>query len=521
MSKLMTILCSVFLVTFAGLLYTGLVRGQPDVRVTELKKQESATQAFELSPERGRFAHVVALAETGQYALSQELADFVYPDVGWHKGRFYSFFAPGMSYMAVPFYLLGKPYGLAQVATFGFVAFISLCSLLLLFLIARQVFRLPRWSALLAALVFGFGSTALSYSLTLYQHHITVFCLLLIFYAAWRFRQSTTGGVLWASLVGLAYGLAVTVDYPNAVLLFPGVLYCGLGAISYSTADAQVKIRVRAIILASLVLFLSVTALHGYHNFREFGSWKALSSSVVDYKVIKEQHLESLPVPDIEKAVAARQERKSNVANFFSETHLPNSFGTLIFSVDRGLLFYGPIFILGLLGLAWALRRVTPEIMVLGASLAVNVFLYSSWGDPWGGWAYGTRYLIPSMAILSLFVAYLLAVGPRAWVWRLLSIPLFTYSAAVAMLGALTTNAVPPRVEADYLHSHYNYLHNLTFFFNGSSGSYFFNEYASRYVSLQNYGFILFTMVLVVYVALVSYGHIFSRKAYAHAQHTN
>lgn len=517
MSKVLTTICIVFLVAFAAVFYGALIRGQVDVPVVELKKQESATQAFELSPERGRFAHVVALAESKQYALSQELADFVYPDVGWHKGRFYSFFAPGMSYMAVPFYMLGKPYGLAQVATFGFVAFASVCSLLLLFVIARQIFRLPRWSALLSAVIFGFGSTALSYSLTLYQHHITVLCLLLGFYAAWRFRKSGTWtSAVWAAVVGLAYGVAVTVDYPNAVLLLPVVVYCCLGAVSILRVGEKVQVRVRFAVLASLLFFALVTGLHGYHNYREFGSWKALSSSVIDYRYIKDKKLEQLSVAEIEKAVSTRQEQKSNVANFFSESNLPNSFGTLLFSTDRGLLFYGPIFILGLLGLLWALRKISPETAALCGTVVVNIFLYSSWGDPWGGWAYGTRYLIPSMAVLALYAAYFLEHAPRAWIWRALSMPLFAYSAAVAILGALTTNAVPPRVEADYLHSGYNYMHNLIFFFNGNSGSYVYNEYFRPILSLQDYAFILYGSVLVLYIGIITFGPWVNRKNNAH-----
>lgn len=518
MKKVLTACAIIFLILFSAVVYGSLVRGRSgEVRVEELKKLEAATQAFELSPERGRFAHVVALAEQKTYDLNQELADFVYPDVGWYKGKFYSFFAPGMSYMAVPFYLLGKEYGLAQVATFGFVGFVSMCSLVLLFCIARQIFKLPRWAALLASVVFGFGSTALSYSITLYQHHVTVLCLLLIFYAAWRFRQSRKFGFVWAGVVGLVYALAITVDYPNAVLLLPVVVYACLGAVSIEKLGERIRVGVRFSILSSLLFFILVTGLHGYHNYKEFGSWKSLSSSVIDYKLIKEKKLEQLPIQEIEQAVAEKQERKSNVVNFFSETNLPNSFGTLLFSMDRGLLFYGPIFLLGFLGLILALRVLTPEIGTLASVLLVNIFLYSSWGDPWGGWSYGTRYLIPSMAILALFLARFLHIVKWPWFWRILSLPLFAYSAGVAVLGALTTNAVPPRVEADYLRSHYNYLHNLIFFNNGSSGSFFFNEYAERYVSLQDYGYILLGAVLMLYGLLVLVGPLLNKKTHVNS----
>ena len=59
---------------------------------------DQPTGALELSPERGRYVHVYALAEYGTYDLTRELADVAYPDVGFSSdGRFYSFFAPGVA----------------------------------------------------------------------------------------------------------------------------------------------------------------------------------------------------------------------------------------------------------------------------------------------------------------------------------------------------------------------------------------------------------------------------------------
>src|SRR3990167_3445406 len=69
---------------------------------------DSATGAFELSPERGRYVHVVVLAERGTYDLTREWADIAAPDVGQFNGKFYSYFAPGVPYLAYPFYKIGE-----------------------------------------------------------------------------------------------------------------------------------------------------------------------------------------------------------------------------------------------------------------------------------------------------------------------------------------------------------------------------------------------------------------------------
>ncbi len=504
MKKLQTISIIIFIALFSGILYISTLRGVPGTPTpSQLLGQEQTTQAFELSPERGRYAHVVALSETKQYALSKDLAEFVYPDVGWYEGRFYSFFAPGMAYLALPFYILGAKFGLAQIFTFGFVALMSILSILLIFTIGRKILKLPTWASLVATVIYGFGSTSWSYAVTMYQHQVTVFFLLSTFYAVWMYKSGRKFGWVWALWVWLGYALAIAIDYPNAILLLPVMVYFLVSSITYEKLASKIKIGFKSSFILTSIIFIFITGLHLYHNQQEFGSWKRLSGSIVDYKVIRENKFESLSVSEIATKVAKVQENKSNVVRFFSESKLPNSFGTLMFSTDRGLLFYGPIFIFGLLGLLLLLKTLTPETITLIGLVLVNIFLYSSWGDPWGGWSYGTRYLIPSMAILSLFAGYWFVHSPKAWISRILALPFFAYSSAVALVGVLTTNAVPPRIEANVLHSKYNYLFNIDFLKTGKSGSFFYNTYAHNYVSLVQYFEIIYFSVLALFIFVI------------------
>ncbi len=513
MHKLRVTIAVAFIVLLSGSLYLATIRGvEGNPTPANLMSQEQSTQAFELSPERGRFAHVVALAETKKYALNQGLADFVYPDVGWYQGRFYSFFAPGMAYMALPFYLIGQNYNLAQLFTFGFVSFISILALVFIFLIAKNILKLPLWASLVAVIIFAFGSTAWSYAVTMYQHHVTVFFILSTFYAVWKYKQAGRLSWLWASWVWLGYGLALSIDYPNAVLLSPVIVYFFISSTQFERIQNRVRIGLRGAFLLTSIFFVLVTGLHLLHNQLEFGSWKRLSGSLADYKVIKENSLENKSIAEITSGVQKVADKKGNVVNFFSENKLPNSFGTLLFSTDRGLLFYGPIFIFGILGLLFALKFLNTELAVLMSLSFVNIFLYSSWGDPWGGWAYGTRYLIPTMSIFALFAAYWFTKSPRAWISRLVALPLFAYSCAVALVGVLTTNAVPPRVEADFLHSKYNYLYNIDFLKDGRSGSYLFNTYLHQHITLIQYYEILFSIVFIVFGLVIIVGPLINRK---------
>lgn len=515
MKKFFAIIFVIFFFVLCASLYTATLRGVAgDLTVASIRNQEHATEPFELSPERGRFAHVVSLAETGKFPLSKELADFVYPDVGWYQGRFYSFFAPGISYLAEPFYNLGNKYNLAQVSVFGLVSLMGLLSLLTLFFIAKNILRLPLWASLVSVFIFGFGSTSWSYAITLYQHMFTVFFMLSGFYAVWKYSRSVgVSAFLWASWVWISYGLAVTVDYPNAVLLLPNMVYFLHESISFKNVHSKVTLGIKWSFVLTSLFFVTVSMLHGYHNSREFGSWKSLSGSIVDYKVIVTNKLQNLPISDITQKVSDIAKRKSNVAVFFSEEKFPNSFGTLMFSKDRGLFFYMPIFLLGVLGVIFSLKKyATKELLVLLALVSVNIFLYSSWGDPWGGWAYGPRYLIPSMSILSLFVAKLLAESKGVWFWRVVSVFLFAFSSCVSLLGALTTNALPPRIEADFLHTQYNFLFNLKFLNSGKSGSFIYNTYLSDRISLMDYFTVIYSVLMLIFVFLVIAGPLLVRR---------
>jgi len=69
------------------------------------------------------------------------------------------------------------------------------------------------------------------------------------------------------------------------------------------------------------------------------------------------------------------------------------------------------------------------------------------WGDPWGGWAFGSRYLIPAYAILAIFLSSVLTRWNRKLLFILLIYPVLIYSVGVNMVGALTSNRNPPKIE--------------------------------------------------------------------------
>jgi hypothetical protein len=506
-------LAILFIIIVGLLFYSLTLRGVPgNPKADDFKNNlDQVTKPLELSPERGRFASVLALGDYHTYDLGKELADAVYPDAGVYNGKYFSLFAPGLAYMDLPFYLLGKHFQLSQVLSFAFISFVSVLVLAFLYKIAREIFKLPVWASLFAVLVFAFASTSWSYATTLYQHLVTLFFMLSGFYAAWKYSQRQRFTLLWAVWVWLSYGLAITVDYPNALMMLPIMVYFLAVSFQIIRTNQSIRLSLRPAIVATAVFFLAVLVLQGYHSQANFGSWKRLSNQLSNYRGDGQQA--TVAHSDSSQAIN-RISAQKGLTTFFYETNVPFGFYTLTVSPDRGLFFFSPIFLLAFLGMFKIRKEMNLEIKVLLALTAVNVLLYSSWGDPWGGWAFGPRYLIPSMAILALFVG-VWVYRAHSFLWgKLMPAALFVYSSAVALLGALVTNAVPPKVEALNLPLHYsNYFYNIYLLKQNKSGSFLYNTYFLHRLTLKEYFLAIFTLLLLVMALLLFIIPFFKRHA--------
>ena len=510
-----TFFAILFLILFSAGLYTTTLRGIYGNNEEKIlaKGYDYEASPFETSHERGPYAHVLALAQTGQYALTEAGGKFAHPDVGYHKGKFFSFFAPGIAYMILPFYKLGYPYNLSQVFSYAFISLVSIAALVFLFLIARQILKLPLWASLLAPLLFSFSSFAWSYSGTIYQHHVSVFLIFSAFYFAWRFKENSKASPLWALLVGINYGIAFMLDYPNAILFLPVGVYLFILSLKFVKEEARYKIEFRPSFIIAILGFAAITGLHFWHNTHYFGSPFRLSGGLIGIRELEARGLVGKTDSEVQAALHSEIKSKENVVGFFTEENLPRSFGILIGSTDRGIALYSPIMLLGVFGILFYFvkKKWNIEISILVALLGVNLFLYSSWGDPWGGWAFGPRYLIPATTVLSFFVASFLSQGKWLWVKRIIALPLIAYSSAVALLGVLTTNAVPPKVEALFLGGKWNFLYNWDLFKAGKSGSFAFNEYFHKYITLEQYGYSIYACVFVVFILILFVFPIFEK----------
>lgn len=481
---------SLLLFLFGIFMYALTVRGvHGSIDMTKIHdKLDIVSKPFELSPERGRYILTYSLAEKKSFALDETLATAANPDVGYYKGKYYIYFAPGISVLALPLYHLGKIYNMPQVGAFFTISLFAAGNLVLIYLLSRKLLGVHMVPAVIAALIFGFASTSWSYAITMYQHQVTTFFILSSFLAVWIGTQHKKYSIFTSLYVWGAFGLALFVDYPNAILLSPVLGYLLYSFFSTKQDKKEMTFSYSIVPIVASVIFFALIGLHGYYNYVHFDSPTRLSGSLVGFDNLNSKNLQKADTTEERIAELANEKDEQS---YFKEEDLPRGLGTLTGSTDRGLLFYSPIFILALFGIGYGLKKFNTQQFFLLSTVSANLLLYGSWGDPWGGWAFGPRYLIPTMAILAMYIGLWLTKTKRYYLSRFSTYILFMVSCAISLLGALTTNQVPPKVEGIFLKLKYNYLLNLEYMSQNISSSYVYNHYFSYYLTVQAFYLLL------------------------------
>jgi hypothetical protein len=398
---------------------------------------------FELSPERGRFALTYSIVENASVFFTVPLARFVTPDLGYANGKYVSLFAPGVSFLAAPGYMIGRALGASQVGAFATIALFAFGNFLLIFALARTLW-LSRVASLLGGFIFLFATPAFSYGVNLYQHHVSTFLILAGSLMVIKYRSLWSLAALW-----FLCAAALPVDYPNLVLMLPLVLYALPRLVEVSVANA---LTIKVHFLHWLTVFAAAVPLAFFFWFNtvSYGSPMQLSGTVESVSKIDEfgkPAINVLPtIENLQDVINAEKQEKSAVG-FFDSRDLLNGLYVLLLSPDRGVITFTPVLLLGIFGIWGLFQTKKKEATLLSGIIIANLVLYAMWGDPWGGWAFGARYLIPSYAILALGVAAGLNRWNKSILFLLLFATLGSYSLYINTAGALTSNANPPQAE--------------------------------------------------------------------------
>ncbi|MBI3888004.1 hypothetical protein HY310_02960, partial [Candidatus Microgenomates bacterium] len=400
---------------------------------------------LELSPERGRYALLYSIVEDHSFTFSTDIARFTAPDVAYTPDkRYVSLFAPSLSFLVIPGYIIGKSFGVAQVGAFAMVALFALLNTILIRAIAIRL-GANSLAATLASFTFLFATPAFTYAVTLYQHHISTFLILLAVYLLVRFNTVASLAVIW-----FLCALSITVDYPNLFMMLPIGLVALVRTLLIEKHEHAITMKIpllRIVALGSMIIplafFLWFNAV-SYHNpFTISGTLERAVEIKPDGTPLFERDvLKKLQGEVIEPIVI-----DSSLMNAFRNRNAINGMYTLFISPDRGIIYYTPIMLFGILGLVLALKNKQKYAGLLIAIIGFNVLVYSMWGDAYGGWAFGARYLIPSYAILSIFIAFFLTYYKRSLIVSILFFVVLSYSLFINTVGAITSSKNPPKVE--------------------------------------------------------------------------
>ena len=461
---------------------------------------------LELSPERARFALLYSLVEDKSFQLSNEVARLATPDLGYKDGHYVSLFAPGTSLAMVPGYLVGKQFGASHLGaslTIGIFAFLN--AWLIIHIVASLSARPV--AGVISALIFLVGTPAFTYAGVIYQHHLSTFFLLFVIALALGKKK------IWKiALSYFLFGTSIIIDYPNAFLILPVILYSTYRFISKSHKNNLTEISFPSVLVASMFTILIPLLIYLRLNHLSYGNAFQLSNTVTHIQALDEDGRPSAGRGADERASSDIENlgaRKRNALNFFKARHLVTGLYAFSVSPDRGLLVFSPVIVLGFLGFGILLRKNAHFAQTLLAVVVLNILLYAMRSDPWGGWAFGPRYLIPSMSVLALALGVLIAKYNRHLL--LLSFVLLTggYSVIVNASGAISTTANPPQIEVLSLEAlsgrqeRYSYDRNLEYLKTGKSKSFIYKNYFSALSPWQYYLSVVSTLSAILLILII------------------
>ncbi len=438
-----------------------IVSVKGDGKVGNLKyqtdRETNLLSPFELSNSSARYALTEALGEQHTVFLTRELARFSAPDVVDYKGKFISIFTPGISFIGLPFYILGKSIGIEQLATYFAITLFALLNAYLIQLLAKRL-GAGTWSAWLAGLLFVFATNALGYAQTFTQHHISTTCILLALLFATN-KKSAKNYLYF----GLVIGLSILMDIPNLIMLLPLIIYVGITSFQIYDDKSKIKLAFNPMVLLVIVGLMPSILGFAWYNYATTGSYTKLAQNIGRSHAFRKELAIQNPADSPPQKVSPSESDLKLLDTPFETRLLLNGFYILLTSNERSWLYYSPIVLLGFIGywLAYKKHKST-QVVVLGLSIVfINIILYAMFGDPWGGWAFGPRYLIPSAALVCAGLGIFIQKINRNLLFNVLFWSLLIYSVFLSTLTAVTTQAIPPKVEAKGYPLHILYTHEL------------------------------------------------------------
>ncbi len=343
-------------------------------------------------------------------------------DHALYKGNYYSGFAPGLSIIAIPFYLIFYPFleyfledgmfgntktelkliGLNIIVTIFISSLLSALTSILVYRLSSN-FTQNEKTRLLVTFLFAFSTIYFLYSTGYYARIIAAFFSIFAFYKLINIKKIYLENKEISNkdlfITGLSSSIAITMDYPH--------------------------------VLISLVLFLYLLSF-----LREKKIFYYVAGGILPVALILIYHYAIF-----ENLFATPEHLRANMSNYealvrgiggFSYPSLEKLY-LYSFSPERGMFFFAPIFLLSLYGIYLGFKKHKAEMLAIFFSFLLTYLLYSSNVWPWFfDGSFGPRYLLVTFPYLILPLNIAIEKTNKILTYVLIAI-----SSVISLLGAM------------------------------------------------------------------------------------
>jgi hypothetical protein len=345
---------------------------------------EAMFQVTRAMVERGKLSLPPGALPPVEIVLMKSTDSTIPYTVTGRDGLTYSKYGLGQSLVALPLYLLGAAWRSIAGNAIAPRTAVALLNAFLVAGTACMFFKLilqlgyPRPAGQMLALAYALCTPAWVYTHTFFSEPLVTLCLVTAAFFMVRFSQS--GQWWWLSLAGGALGMALLTRVDAVAALPAFALYLGL-AWRQRRPSLVVAIRQSAAAGALFGVGLGLALLYNYHR---FGSPLEFGYATSNWQ-----------------------------GNFLV------GLSGLTVSPGKGLLWYAPPLILGLMGLPAFARRFFHEALLCLALIAGYVALHAPYTYWDGGWCWGPRLILPILPFVLLPAAPVLVRQRRGPLVRL------------------------------------------------------------------------------------------------------
>lgn len=381
--------------------------------------------------EQSRFILTKSIVEESRFEI-----DSFYNSTGdrsYYNGHYYSDKEPGLSFLASPIYETWKliynnffPQSFKEkyagdnkfitefqqdvpLITYTDMGFFTFTSMILLTaftsslfssLTAILVYKISKFFTenekhrLMITFAYAFGTLAFIYALHFMSHASGTFFLFLSFYLLFTLKNKFSKKLV--ILAGLSLGFSLVTEISILVIAPFLIIY------------ALIVLRKNFPIFL-LTFLLGVSPLL-FYNYSIFNNPFDLSSSYIDRNIYGEAYQQIFFTSSVPES--KYYQMGFSLDALFKHFHLlsykPNVFVMmrLLFYPYRGLFIYSPILLLSIIGLILMFKSYRTEailIILILISLTAFLSMRRTW---WGGYSFGSRYLLPVIPFLSIPVVY-------------------------------------------------------------------------------------------------------------------